>query len=167
MAERPLVKNPPANTGDTRDTGSFPGWEDPLEEEMATHCSSLAWRIPWTREPGGLQSCSPWGRKESDTTEASRHCTVCTRVCTHMYLHRLMDLICNSISATIGPPENIRVTPKEGSLIIRLSAPFDVPAAEASFVYHVYYWEEAGGKQARACPSLFLMFFSLEFLSSR
>ena len=31
-------------------------WEDPLEEGMATHCSSLAWRIPWTEEPGGLQS---------------------------------------------------------------------------------------------------------------
>ena len=30
------------------------GWEDPLEEEMATHFSSLAWRIPWTEEPGGL-----------------------------------------------------------------------------------------------------------------
>ena len=32
------------------------GWEDPLEEGMATHFSSLAWRIPWTEEPGGLQS---------------------------------------------------------------------------------------------------------------
>ena len=32
------------------------GWEDPLEEEMATHSSILAWRIPWTEEPGGLQS---------------------------------------------------------------------------------------------------------------
>ena len=32
------------------------GWEDPLEEGMATHCSILAWRIPWTKEPGGLQS---------------------------------------------------------------------------------------------------------------
>ena len=31
-------------------------WEDPLEKEMATHCSILAWRIPWTEEPGGLQS---------------------------------------------------------------------------------------------------------------
>ena len=30
------------------------GWEDPLEKEMATHCSALAWRIPWTEEPGGL-----------------------------------------------------------------------------------------------------------------
>ena len=42
------------------------GWEDPLEKEMATHSSILAWRIPWTEELGGLQSM---GRKESDTTE--------------------------------------------------------------------------------------------------
>ena len=40
------------------------GQEDPLEEEMATHSSVLAWRIPWTEEPGG-----PWGHKESDMTE--------------------------------------------------------------------------------------------------
>ena len=33
-----------------------PGWEDPLEKEMATHCSVLAWEISWTEEPGGLQS---------------------------------------------------------------------------------------------------------------
>ena len=32
------------------------GWEDPLEYEMATHSSILAWKIPWTEEPGGLQS---------------------------------------------------------------------------------------------------------------
>ena len=32
------------------------GWEDPLEKEMATHSSILAWRIPWREEPGGLQS---------------------------------------------------------------------------------------------------------------
>ena len=31
------------------------GWEDPLEKEMATHSSILAWEIPWTEEPGGLQ----------------------------------------------------------------------------------------------------------------
>ena len=48
------------------------GWEDPLEGEMATHCSILAWRIPWTEELAGY---SPWGRKrvghaeELDTTE--------------------------------------------------------------------------------------------------
>ena len=32
------------------------GWEDPLKEGMATHSSILAWRIPWTEEPGGLES---------------------------------------------------------------------------------------------------------------
>ena len=45
----------------------FLGREDPLEKEMATHSSVLAWRIPWTEEPGGLHS--PGGGKESDTTE--------------------------------------------------------------------------------------------------
>ena len=34
--------------------GSALGWEDPLQKEMATHSSILAWRIPWTEEPGGL-----------------------------------------------------------------------------------------------------------------
>ena len=44
----------------------FLGREDPLEEEMATHSSILAWKIPWTEE---LVGCSPRGRKELDTTE--------------------------------------------------------------------------------------------------
>ena len=44
--------------------------EDPLEKELATHSSILAWRIPWTEEPGGLQSM---GRKESDVTEQLTH----------------------------------------------------------------------------------------------
>ena len=39
-----------------RDAGSIPQSEDSLEEGMATHSSILAWRIPWTEEPGGLQS---------------------------------------------------------------------------------------------------------------
>ena len=48
-----VVKNPPANAGtQVRSLGQ----EDPLEEEMATHSSVLSWRIPWTEEPGGLQS---------------------------------------------------------------------------------------------------------------
>ena len=36
------------------------GWEDPLEEGMATYSSVLAWEIPWIEEPGGLQSMSSW-----------------------------------------------------------------------------------------------------------
>ena len=48
------------------DPGSILGREDHLEKEMATHSSTLAWKIPWMKEPGMLQSC---GRKELDTTE--------------------------------------------------------------------------------------------------
>ena len=52
-----VVKNLPSNAGDEGDVGSIPvGQEDPLEEEMATHSSTLALRIPWTEGPGGLQS---------------------------------------------------------------------------------------------------------------
>ena len=46
-----MVKNLPANA---EDMGSIPGWEDPLEKEMATHSNILAWRIPWTGKPGRL-----------------------------------------------------------------------------------------------------------------
>ena len=46
----------PASAGDVRDEGSIPGSGRSLEEEMATHSSMLAWDIPWTEEPGGLQS---------------------------------------------------------------------------------------------------------------
>ena len=52
----PVVKNVPANAGDIRDTGLILGQDDPLEKGMATHSSILAWRIPCTEEPGGLQS---------------------------------------------------------------------------------------------------------------
>ena len=48
-----MVKNPPA----MRETWvQSLSWEDPLEKGTATHASILAWRIPWTEEPGGLQS---------------------------------------------------------------------------------------------------------------
>ena len=49
-----VVKNPPVSAGDIRDMGQSLGGKDPLEEEMATHSSILAWRVPWTEEPGGL-----------------------------------------------------------------------------------------------------------------
>ena len=49
-----MVKNLPANTGDAREWVRSLNQEDPLEEGMATHSSILAWRIPWTEEPGRL-----------------------------------------------------------------------------------------------------------------
>ena len=50
------VKNPSANAGDVKMQVQSLGWEDPLEEGMATRSSILDWRIPWTEEPGGLYS---------------------------------------------------------------------------------------------------------------
>ena len=81
-----VVKNPPANAGDTRDVGQ----EDPLENEMATHSSTLAWEILWTEESGRLQSlcCKELGTiqqlnnnnyavlvRSLKTTQAASNCT--------------------------------------------------------------------------------------------
>ena len=51
-----VVKNPPVNAEDIIYVGSIPGWEDCLEKEMATHSRILAWEIPWTGDPGRIQS---------------------------------------------------------------------------------------------------------------
>ena len=53
-----VVKNPPASARNARDAGFDPclRQENPPEEEMETHSSITAWEIPWTEEPGGLQS---------------------------------------------------------------------------------------------------------------
>ena len=64
------IKNPPAMPETQGMRVRSLGWEDPLEEGMATHSSILVWRIPWTEQPGRLQSM---GRKESDMTEAIEH----------------------------------------------------------------------------------------------
>ena len=57
-----MLKNLP--TMQERNPGSVPCWEDPLEKGMAIHSSILAWRIPWTEEPSGLQSM---GSQKSQT----------------------------------------------------------------------------------------------------
>ena len=62
------VKNPPANAGDVRDTGSILGQEDPLEEGMATHSIFLPGESHGQRS---LVGYSPSGRTESDTTKAT------------------------------------------------------------------------------------------------
>ena len=59
-----MVKNPPANAGDLGLIPAVGGGEDPLKEEMATHSSILAWKIPWSQAGYSL-----WGHKESDTAE--------------------------------------------------------------------------------------------------
>ena len=63
-----VVKNLPPSAGDTEPWVQSLGQADPLEEEMATHSSILAWRIPRTEEPGRITLCRV---TESDTTEAT------------------------------------------------------------------------------------------------
>ena len=66
-----MVKNLSA-TQETQKTRVRPlGQEDPLEEEMATHCSTLAWRIPWAEKPGGPLSRG-WQRGKTGLNEQAR-----------------------------------------------------------------------------------------------
>ena len=65
-----VVKNLPAK----QETGVWSlSWEDPLETEMATHSSILAWRIPWTEEPGGLQSMGSQRGRHDLLTKQQQH----------------------------------------------------------------------------------------------
>ena len=64
-----MVKDPPANASQTQEMWVLSlGWEDPLEEDTATHSGILAWRIPWTEEPDRLHIHRV---TESDMTEAT------------------------------------------------------------------------------------------------
>ena len=68
MAQR--VKNPPANAADA---GQSLGQEDPLEKEKATHSSILAWEIPWTKEPDGLQSTASQSQTRLSEVQHTEH----------------------------------------------------------------------------------------------
>ena len=65
-----VVKNLPANAGDVREVSLILGQEDPLEEGTAIHSSLLAWRIPWTEEPGELWVAKSRTRLKRLTTHA-------------------------------------------------------------------------------------------------
>ena len=79
----------------------FLGQEGPLEKKMATHSSVLAWTVPWTEEPGGLQSMGV--TKESDMTEQ-----ISTHTHTHMHIHAHTHTVdsCGywQVMATAWPP---------------------------------------------------------------
>ena len=70
-----VLKLLPANTGNT---GSIVGWEDPLEEEMATHSRIPAWEIPWTEEPGRLQFIGSQRVGHDLATKQQQSCLKCT-----------------------------------------------------------------------------------------
>ena len=68
-----MVRNSLAKSGDVEDGVHFLGQEDPLKEGMATHSRILAWRIPWTEEPGGLQSTGSQRVRHDCSNLARRH----------------------------------------------------------------------------------------------
>ena len=62
------------------------GWEDPLGEEMATHSSILAWKIPWTEEPGGLESMgSQRVRHDCSTNHHGVRYGLCVHTCLYAF----------------------------------------------------------------------------------
>ena len=75
-----VVKNLPANAGDLRDSGSIPGSATFLEEEVATHSSILAGRIPWIEGPGGLHTVHMGPQRAG-------HDLACACVSTHPLTH--------------------------------------------------------------------------------
>ena len=88
-------KNPSANTGDV---GLIPGLDDPLEKEMATHSSILAWEIPWAEEPGALQSVASqsWTRlTDQACTQMLNTCCVAEVVPNHLLMlkFKVKDII--------------------------------------------------------------------------
>ena len=71
-----VVKNLPVNAGDVRDFGvQSLNWGNPLEEKMATHPNILAWRIPWTEEPGKLLSIGSRSLTQLKPLSTHRHNT--------------------------------------------------------------------------------------------
>ena len=85
------------------------GWEDPLEKEMTTHSSTLAWKIPWTEEPGRLQSIMGL-QKDSDMTEQL-----------HFHFQTNMLLLLSHFQSCPTPCSLIRQKPT------RLLRPWDSP----------------------------------------
>ena len=83
-----MIKNLPANAGDTGDACQSLGREDLLEESMATHSSILAWRIPWTEDL--LSGYSPQGCKEAHMTEMTQYACANTHTAIRVAKSRML-----------------------------------------------------------------------------
>ena len=117
-----MVKNLPANTGEKMWVQSL-GQKDPPQEGIATHSSILAWRIPWTEEPGGLQST---GLQRVDTTEMTSYIYIQLGSAQH-YLVTIVSLLAGSFFTLIrwySNPETTVLEPQTLSLSLAISINF-------------------------------------------
>ena len=117
-----VIKNPPASAGDKQETQvQSLGWKDPLEEEMATHTSILAWSIPWTEEPGGLQSMGSQN-KHNLVTKQQWHCVCwhCKMPADWLFSYLILTVTlrcrCNYLHFIGGWPESLRLSKGKGAL---------------------------------------------------
>ena len=101
------VKNLLANEGDRRDRGSILGPEDPLEKEMATSSSVLAWKNPWTEEPGGLESTGLQSRTWLSTQHRENG------ICFFLWI-----LTCRSSLLVIATVNTVRVKQSESLSVL-------------------------------------------------
>ena len=102
-----MVKNLPAMQELQETWVPSLGWEDPLEEGMATHSSIFAWRIPWREEPGRLQSIGSQTVTHDSSNLACRHASIYstmykhTHTHTHTHIHNYHPLYCLPCTITI------------------------------------------------------------------
>ena len=99
-----VVKNPPANAGDIRDAGSISGLGRSPGGEQGNHSSILAWRIPWTQEPGGLQSIG-WHKVGHDWGDLA-----CTHAPSPRWTTWQVECVCGILVPTHPSAEHLCVT---------------------------------------------------------
>ena len=115
-----VVKNPPANAGDTRDVASIPGFV------RSTHSHILAWKIPCTEEPGRL---SPWSCKESDKTERwSTHRPLLSIPCYVSHFNPKALILYHHYDTSISPKplHHNKYTVHPQGVVTKLFLPFSI-----------------------------------------
>ena len=128
------VKNSPAVQEMQETRVLFPGQEEPLEKGTATYCSILAWRIPWTEEPGGLQSIGSQRVGHTEATE--RSCKACEHNKPERWArHWWRGFLLRALPETISAASLLRLAQTSG-LSIKLWFLFpSIPALEDRYVY--------------------------------
>ena len=117
-----MIKNLPANAGDVRDTVHSLGWEDPLEEEMATHSGGLTLTAPRTEEPGRLQSIRSQSRTrlQRPSTQDKMKRTEQMRMSKYPLCVGKADLESPPGSAVVIPNVSLTMRPWKKSSEVRL-----------------------------------------------
>ena len=150
-----LVKNTPASAGDISGADSIPGSGRSLEEETATHSSILGWRIPWTEEPGGLQSMGLQRVRHNSNLACMQDSSEKAQLCWDLTLSMSYIPAC---STELKESDNIRNCWGETALTLEASAMAWFTYTELECCVHVYFFFDCQSRDAflqsaqRGCP---------------